>query len=258
MKKIKLLVGCMMLMAYTFYAQPLSVDVQLSAGSTLMQVNDEATSNSNGLDSRGYLRDPSDGETGKQKDGMALSAGVYVQYELKKGIGIFSGLHILGADFSLFNRDGNYRGTSTYALSYLQIPIGVSYLSPEITRHLKLYGRLGASFDLKLQEKLKGGDGAHYWNLATNNSNADPTRGRNGNGESVDLFAPVNAGILFSVGAEYKLADQLRPFLGFSINQGVSNLFNSQLLHNDVNKTPVTENLSLRLATFGIDLGLRF
>jgi hypothetical protein len=239
-------------------AQDLVINGQLSLGSSLVGVTDNATAPSGGLDNNGYLRNPSDGETGKHKDGIAVSLGINADYYLKNGFGIFTGLHIAGKDFSIYNRDGGYWGKSTYSMAYLQIPIGITYLSPELVPQLKLYGRLGINLDMKIKEELKGGDGAHYWNLANNLTNNDPMRGRNADNEAKALFSPLQSGVLFSVGAEYGMSDKFRPFLGLTVNQGISNILNPSLKHNDVNQTPVIENLRITLSTVTLDLGIRF
>jgi hypothetical protein len=258
MKKLLFTLTGIIAINLSVQSQDLVLNGHLSAGGTIVTVIDDDKHPSNGLDGNGELRDPADGHTVKEKDGTAIGLGFTADYYITKGFGVFSGIWFAYKDFSIRNRDGSYSGASTYAVNYFQLPIGATYLSPELAPKLKVYGRLGLTVDIKAGEQLKGADGAHYWNLATNNTSNDPTRGRNGNGKDMALFAPLGLGLHMNAGVEYALEPNLRPFLGIGINQSMTNAFNPNLKHNDPNKTSVTEDLFIGLTMVTLDLGIRF
>jgi hypothetical protein len=236
--------------------QPILVGLKLSFGGTLTGVKDKDPSPSGGL-TNGYLTNPADGYTQLEKSGGSVGIAFTVDLPVTEKFYFATGLNIYSKAFTIRNTDGAYSGVSSFGLTYLQIPLTVKRYFMQINDQLRLYGKLGPTIDFKIKEKLKGDyDGSHYWNLAKNLYNNDPTRGRNGDNKSMALFNPLNFGLLLSVGGEYKLTDQIILTAAINYNPSFANTINPSLKLNDINKTPVGDGVKIRTSVVTVEIGV--
>lgn len=254
MKKI-LLFG-FILSAYVANAQETLVGAKLSVGGGITRVNDSDNSPSGGLD-HGFLRNPSDGATTLEKNEPSVGFTIFADFPVNDKISFSTGLGVLSKSFTLRNTDGGYSGVSTYQLAYMQIPLTIKGYVYE-KDNINLFVKAGLALDLKVSEKLKEntGDGAHFWNLAKNQTWVDPTRGKNGDNKEMALFNPINTGLLLSFGGEYKLSDKLIFMAAITYSGGYLNMINPNLKHNDIHKTKVADGLKLTSDALLVDLGV--
>jgi hypothetical protein len=198
-----------------------------------------------------------DGSTTVEGNQRGIGAGVNFDFPVQKNWYFGTGLWFTTKNFYVRNTDGNYSGVSKYNTLYMQIPALAKYRTDEVFfDKFNLVFSGGPVLDLKVAENLSGSDGAHYWNLAKNNTYADPTRGHNGDHKSMGLFSPVNLGIYVSAGAEYKLLEKLTVYAGFSFNTNFMNMINPALKFDDVNKTPVRTDVRFSSTIVSFDLGI--
>jgi hypothetical protein len=238
------------------HSQSKLVGFQISPGVTFTHIIDLDRSPSKGLDANGFLRDPSDGNTVNESNGLAVTAGFNYEVAMNDKIFASTGLWFTSKNLSIRNTDGGYTGVSNYEVTYMQIPAAFKFYITEFDPAFKVYVKAGVSLDLKIKETLKGGDGAHYWNFAKNMTWKDQTRGRNGDDKPKALFSPLNIGILGAAGVEYKVNNDWIVFGSLTYNAGLFNMINPSLKYNDVNKTKVTDNLSIRTQIFTVDVGV--
>lgn len=241
------------------------LSIRLRAGSNAISVKDK--------DNRSSLQYyPADGATRRAKgkgyanDFVTLGA----NYDFGKGFLKFSpGLWFTGTNVSLYNRDGNYSGNSKYNMTYLQIPLLIKFQSKEIKNDLGIYISAGPQIGVKISESLNTKDGkgdyAHFWSMANYDTNTDPTRGRNGNGGPTALFNPLYLSFMLNGGVEYKLSDDFALFGGLSLDFGITNVMNPNLMFYRTNpnfyeggEVSITDLLKVRHNLVGIDLGVRF
>lgn len=241
------------------------LSIRLRAGSNAISVKDK--------DNRSSLQYyPADGATRRAKgkgyanDFVTLGA----NYDFGKGFLKFSpGLWFTGTNVSLYNRDGNYSGNSKYNMTYLQIPLLIKFQSKEIKNDLGIYISAGPQIGVKISESLNTKDGkgdyAHFWSMANYDTNTDPTRGRNGNGGPTALFNSLYLSFMLNGGVEYKLSDDFALFGGLSLDFGITNVMNPNLMFYRTNpnfyeggEVSLADLLKVRHNLVGIDLGVRF
>lgn len=251
-----ILASIFLLLAQVSYGQSNLLGFKLSVGSTITRVKDHDVSASGGLDGEGFLRNPADGLTTAESSQMAVSLGANIDLPFNDKVYLSSGLWITNKAFTISNRDGGYYGVSAYSVSYLQLPFAAKIYIKDITTNLDLFFKLGLTVDLKVQEELEGGDGAHFWNLAKMRTDLDRTRGKNADRKVMALFNPLNVGILTSVGAEYRLTDKLYLFTALTYNPGLFNMINPALKHDDRNRTKVADGLKITTGVFVADFGV--
>ena len=190
--------------------------------------------------------------------GSNLSAGI--EYAFTPSFSLCTG--IWATDKSIFIRNSvqGYSGVSTYDILYMQIPILLKFYTKELFPKFKLYFTGGGTFDLRLDERVGGDkqDHAHFKNLANNDYYTDPTRGANGNGTPVNLFAPGDITLYLGFGAQYQLFERLALTAGFSYNQGFVNMINPNLLYNNADRTPVHTNVNITNTVIGLDIGVKY
>ena len=213
---------------------------------------------------------PADGATRKHKESNSFVT-LGVNYDFGKGNFFFSpGLWFTGTNVSLYNRDGSYSGHSRYNMSYLQIPLLFKYqASKELATNLTWYVSGGPQIGLKLKESLDTkegrGDYAHFWSMANYDTNTDPTRGRNGNGGPVALFNPLYVSFMINGGVDYKINDKIAVFGGLTVDLGITNALNPNLLfyngppytYRNPDEVSITDLLKVRHNLVGIDVGIR-
>lgn len=236
-------------------AQQKMVGLKISFGGTLTGVKDKDPSPSS-VDALGYATSAGDGLTSLDKNGATVGLAFTLDLPINEKIYFATGLNFYSKTFIIRNTDGAYTGTSSFGLTYLQIPITAKIYVKEINDKLKLYGKFGPTLDIKIKEKLKGGDGAHFWNMAKNNYTIDPYRGRNGDNESKALFNAINFGLLFGFGGEYKLTENVIATAAINYNPSFINTINPGLKLNDRNKTRVGENLKIRTSVLVLEVGV--
>lgn len=250
---------CILLMSLFFHvtAQDKQLGIQLSPGITVAHVKDERPEPSGGLDPAGYLVNPADGETTNAGNQTGLGATFFYEVGINDKVALSTGIGIVQKYIYIANRDASYYGVSKYGITYLQIPLAFKIYLADPAPNFKLYTKLGLSLDLKAREKVDGPDYAHYWNMAKNNVYIDNIRGKNAEYREKNLFAPLNLGVFAGLGGEFKL-DNIILSLGFSYNVGLFNTLNRDLKHDDWNRTPITDGLSIRTDLFAVDLGIGF
>jgi hypothetical protein len=204
------------------------------------------------------IRYQADGFTQKQENASGGIIGITLEYGLSDHLGLHTGLWFAMKNYHISNQDGNYYGTSRYNTTYLQIPLVFKYTSNEVIDKLKIYVALGPVIELKMSEKLKGGDGAHYWNMSRNYTWLDGTRGRNADGKEVKLFNPLDISIYFAGGATYEVIDNLDLYLGLVMNKGLLNQVNPKLRFDDAAQTKVNTDISIRSFLVGVEFGLAY
>lgn len=245
--------------------------IRLRVGGNAATVNDKDR-----RDSDIYF--PADGTTTKAKESNSFVT-LGANYDLGKGNVRFSpGLWFTGTNLSIYNRDGNYSGTSKYVVSYLQIPLLIKYQSDkEIAKNLTWYLSGGPQLGLRLKEGLaKGtGDYAHFWNMANYDTQNDNRRGKNGNGGPVALFNPLYISFMINGGVDYKINDKFAVFGGLTLDFGITNAFNPNLMffngiynnnpphynnprYDNPRDVSITDLLKIRHNLIGLDLGVRF
>ena len=198
-----------------------------------------------------------DGFTTNEENVKGIGAGINFDFPINDNFYFGTGAWFTEKKFKVRNTDGGYSGVSQYNTLYMQIPALVKYRTGELfTKKLNLVFGAGPVLDLKTAEQIKGGDGAHYWNLAKNKSYIDPIRGNNGNNKSMALFSPINIGLNFSAGAEYQLIDKIKVFAGFSVNSNFLNMINPALKFDDADKTPVRTDVRFSNTLVSFDLGV--
>jgi hypothetical protein len=235
-------------------AQQTMIGLKISFGGTLTSVKDKDLTPS-GAYTTGFATNPGDGETKLVKSGASVGFAFTFDLPVHKKIYFATGLNFYSKAFTISNRDGGYYGFSSFGTTYLQIPLTAKVYIKEINDKLALYAKFGPTFDIKLKEKLKSGDGSHYWNLANNDYRADPYRGRNGDNTPKALFHPVNIGLLFGFGGEYKLTENIVITAGINYNPSFVNMINPSLKLNDQRKTRVGELLKIRTSVIVLEAG---
>lgn len=238
------------------FSQSKLVGFQLSPGVTITRVIDHDGNSSGGLDHNGFLRNPADGYTSKVSNEKAVTAGFNYEVSATDKVFLSTGLWFTSKQLLIRNVDGGYHGISRYDVTYLQIPLALKLYLADLNPSFRLYLKAGLSFDIKVKENLKGPDGAHFWNLAKNMYWNDNTRGRNGDNKPKALFSPVNIGLLGAFGMEYALSDDWILFTSLSYNAGLFDMINPSLRHNDINRTKVTDHLTIKTHVFTVDVGI--
>ena len=198
-----------------------------------------------------------DGFTQKEENIRGIGAGINFDFPINDNMYFGTGAWFTEKKIKIRNTDGYYSGVSQYNTLNMQIPALLKYRTGEVfTKKLNLVFSAGPIVDLKMAEALKGGDGAHYWNLAKNKSYIDPSRGHNGNNKKMALFSPFNMGLYISAGAEYQLIDKLKVYAGFSVNNNFLNMVNPALKFDDTAKTPVRKDVRFSSTIISFDLGV--
>ena len=200
----------------------------------------------------------SDGVTSKTQNESGIAAVIFIDYYKSNTFAISSGLGITQKNFNITNTDGSYHGSSVYQANYLQIPLLLKYVSKEFKPNLKYYINAGPTFNFRMSEKLVGGDGAHYWNMANNFTDLDKTRGKNASGKAMPLFNAFDISVYLSGGVSYKLLDDLDAFGGIMLDFGLMNLVNSDLKFTDANQTKVNSGTTWRSNLIGFELGFAY
>ncbi|MCU0415925.1 MAG: PorT family protein [Cytophagaceae bacterium] len=226
-------------------------DGRLFLGSTFTHVDDASELPSS-------IDKSSDGYTQSEGSKGALALGIQRRFSMNESVDFSVGLSLSQRQLFIRNTDGNYTGVSNYKLTYLQVPVLFHYTFKEFTTNARFYLYTGPVVELKLKESLDGGDGAHYWNLANNNFNLDPTRGRNGSNTSMDLFQSFDFSWMLSGGVKYSFSDTIIGYGGIFVNPSFLNLINSKLTFDDSDKTPVNKEVSFRTTLVGLDVGILF
>jgi hypothetical protein len=199
-----------------------------------------------------------DGHTTKEGNVGGVSLGANLEYFLDENIAFAPGLWFTTKNILIRNTDGGYSGVSKYNLVYLQVPLIGKYYTQEIIDNLKLVFSFGPTLDFKLSERVNGGDGAHYWNLAKNEFWDDPSRGRNGDNRPQSLFHPFDLGLFFSAGADYALTEKISVYGGLSFNKGFVNMIHPNLKFNDPFRTKVNSSVKIRSNLIALDFGVKF
>lgn len=201
---------------------------------------------------------PSDGYTVKEADKSGMGIGVNVDLPLSESVIFHPGLWFTSKNLLIRNTDGNYSGVSEYSTMYLQVPLLLKIYTKEVADNFRLFFTPGITLDIKAKEALKGGDGAHYWNLAKNYYWADGSRGRNGNNRPMDLFSPADIGLYLGMGGEFAIADDFNLFFGLSLNKGMINMINKDLLFRDPYRVQVSSGVSIISNLVAVDMGVKF
>jgi outer membrane protein W len=251
MKKLIVAAALLMGIGYGANAQ-VEIGFKLSPNATIGHIKDRDVTSS-------AVNYTADGATTRESNTNGIGVGFTLDYMLNDNWGVGTGLWFTTKNLHIRNTDGWYTGASKYNILYTQIPVLVKYRTNELFfKNFNLAFSAGGIFDLKTGEKLDGGDGAHYWNLAKNNAHIDPTRGRNGDNRSMALFSPLNVGLYVSAGAEYKFAQNLIAYAGLSVNTSFLNMVNPALKFNDVNLTRVNSDVRFTTTVVSFDLGIKF
>lgn len=268
-----IVISMLLLLGIPAFSQKLKTDgrltIRLRAGGNAATVIDKAKTPS-------QVSFAADGTTSKAKESNSFVT-LGANYDFGKGQVRFSpGLWFTGTNLSLYNRDGinnEYSGTSKYVVSYLQIPLLIKYQSEkEIAKNLTWYISGGPQIGLRLKEGLaKGtGDYAHFLNMANYDTHNDSWRGRNGNGGPTYLFNPLYISLMINGGVDYKINDKIAVFGGLSLDFGITNAFNPNLMFYNSNnprvapyytnpsEISITDYLKIRHNLIGLDFGVRF
>lgn len=199
-----------------------------------------------------------DGYTENEGNRKGFGIGASFDFPVRESWYLGTGLWFTQKNLFIRNSVIGYTGTSNYNLAYMQIPALLKFRTGEVfTDKLNLVFGAGPVLDLKIREAVSGGDGAHFKNMADDNSNTDPFRGNNGNNKKVPLFAPLNLGLYISAGAEYQLLDKLGMYAGFSVNPSFLNMINPNLYYNDLALTPLRTDLRITTTIISFDLGVK-
>ncbi len=248
MKKIAFIMSILFLPCFAD-AQVL-IGIKLSPNLTLAHIKDNS-------DLPSGINYSSDGFTQNEGNVKGIGAGINFDFPIQDNWYFGTGAWFTEKKFNVRNTDAFYSGVSQYNTLYMQIPALVKYRTGELfTKKLNLVFSAGPILDLKVAEALKGGDGAHYWNLAKNKGYNDPFRGQNGNNKTMALFSAINLGLYISAGAEYQLIEKLKVYAGFSFNTNFFNMINPSLKFNDFNKTPVRTDVRFSSTVVSLDLGV--
>lgn len=226
-------------------------EARLFFGTTVGQIhdNDGRPSASNHV---------SDGFTSNEGNQRSLSLGMNAILPINETWAFSIGGAFTQRQLLIRNTDGGYSGVSKYLISYFQVPLMLRYTSKEVAKGLKIHVGAGPCLELKLSDRLVGGDGAHYWNLAYNRTWLDPTRGQNGDNKEMKLFNPFDVSIMITGGVQYALSEKFGLYGGIMVNPSLVNMINPDLKFNDPNKTPVTNDVQFRTTLVGLDIGFRF
>lgn len=244
MKKIVLIAAGLLFFTVCTQAQ-IIIGFKLSPGVAVAHVKDQSGA--------------FDGFTENAGNRKVIGIGASVDFAVQEHWYFGTGLWFTQKNIAIRNSVIGYSGTSNYNLAYMQIPALLKYRTGEVfTDKLNLVFGAGPVLDLKIREAVgDGGDGAHYMNMAKNNSGVDPIRGYNGNNKSMALFAPANLGLYISAGAEYQILDKLGIYAGFSVNPSFLNMINGRLVYANPAKTPVRDDLRIATTIISFDLGIK-
>ncbi len=231
--------------------QKILLGFEVSPGVSIISVKDRDTAPSS-------VRTSADGYTYKVKDESMVNVRLYADFLKYDPWVISTGLWFANKKMFIRNTDGGYSGASHYDPWYVQIPFILKRDVITFDKDFSLQAYGGLSADFKMSENVRGGDYAHYWNLAHHRKDLDPKRGRNGNGQPVDLFNPVDLTMHLGVGVQYKIFEDILLFGGLSGSKGFINMINPNLRFDDANHTRVKETLKITSGTFTVDVGVKY
>src|SRR5690606_17326221 len=130
------------------FGQDKLLGLKISAGSTLTRVKDHDHNPSGGLDHDGYLRNPADGSTYLINNHNVLSVGANLDLAIFEKLYFSTGLWFSNKGFTIENRDGGYRGASSFTVTYLQLPLAAKLYFRDVAEKLDLYLKMGVTLDL--------------------------------------------------------------------------------------------------------------
>ena len=200
---------------------------------------------------------PADGSTTSEQNLEGLNFTVTFQKKINKKIFIQSGLGVADKYLLIRNTDGTYSGVSKYRITYLHIPMIIKFQSNEFKDipHLRPFGSIGMALELKAKENVIGPDYAHFWNMAKNRTWLDPNRGRNAKRKPVNLFTPLDLGIILRGGLEYDILEELMVHLSLTYQHNFINLIHPELRFDTPNKEKVGDYLSIKTSSLLLDIG---
>ncbi|MCX6181390.1 MAG: outer membrane beta-barrel protein [Bacteroidetes bacterium] len=199
-----------------------------------------------------------DGSTTKESNLSGLGLGLFLDYALSEKIAFSTGLGISPKNFEIRNTDGNYSGVSRYHSNYLQIPFLLKFSGIKLSDKLNMYINVGPTFNVLANESLDGSDYAHYWNMSHNLTYNDPTRGKNSNGKSMNLFNSLDLTVYASTGITLNLMENVDFFGGIFFDYGLMNVVNSELRFAEPNQTKVSTDIAWKSFLIGLELGVTY
>lgn len=234
-------------------AQDVRFALDISPATVFSRVNDE-----DGRPSR--VSKSADGLTVSEGAEQGLNFTLTALIELKKNWAFQTGLGVSDKYIYIRNTDGTYTGVSRYQISYLHLPFLLRFNSNEFKKieKLRAFGAFGLAMEVKAKEDVKGGDGAHFWNMAKQRTWADPERGRNSKNKPVALFAPLDLGLVLRGGLEYELFDEFFCHLSLTYQHNFINMINPNLRFDTPERERVTDNLSIRTSSLLLDIGCSY
>lgn len=179
---------------------------------------------------------PLDIAYGSKPAGLNFSGGVLVDYLFRTNYAISSGLFYTVKRAGIENRTGN--SSIVWNLQQIQIPATVKLFTNEIAPDIKLYFQLGATADIVITQKRVRYEGP----------------GQEPEGAP---FQPVDIGLWFGTGLEYRVAESTTLFGGFSYNRGLRNLVTNFGAF-DEKIGPARDRYTIRTDVVALDLGVKF
>ncbi|MEQ9424187.1 MAG: porin family protein [Cyclobacteriaceae bacterium] len=155
--------------------------------------------------------------------------GLTVDLPIKDNVMFSSGLGYAPkkASIEYSGMSGEFQGTESYKLQYLQIPLLIRFITNEITPGMKLFFNTGFTGEIKVFEES---------NLK------EPI--------IVDKFQPLDASFNLGAGLEFSLGPDTSMYGGIAYYRGLINAV-SKDIRSDA-------NLRLNNDLIGIELGVRF
>ncbi|MFQ3575657.1 MAG: outer membrane beta-barrel protein [Cytophagales bacterium] len=234
-------------------AQDVRFSLDISPSTIISRVNDE-----DGRPSR--VSKAADGLTVSEGSEQGLNFTLTALIELKKNWEFQTGLGASDKYIYIRNTDDTYTGVSRYQISYLHLPFLLRFRSNEFNKieKLRAFGAFGLALEIKAKEDVKGGDGAHFWNMAKQRTWADPERGRNSKNKPLALFSPLDLGLVLRGGLEYEIFDDFFVHLSLTYQHNFINMINPNLRFDTPERERVIDNLSIRTSSLLLDLGCSY
>ncbi|MBY0424850.1 MAG: PorT family protein [Cytophagales bacterium] len=152
----------------------------------------------------------------------------------------------LGANYSLKRlglNDGS--NSSIYNLHYIQIPIGLKFVTDEITRDINLYFVGGLLGEVKVGEsKIETSEMALLTTAFANNTKENA------------LVFPLQAGFYLGAGVEWLVSPNNQLFAGLNYQRGFVNTINPFL--KDASGNNLVNNLNVQSGIIQLEVGIKF
>ena len=185
------------------------------------------------VDSTGTVQDIA---YGARPAGINFSGGVVLDYLFRSNYAISSGLFYTVKRAGIEDRTNDR--SIVWNLQQIQIPATVKLFTNEIAPDMKLYFQLGGTLDIIITQKR-----VRY-------------TGRGPEPEGAP-FQPIDIGLWFGTGLEYRVAESTTLFGGVSYNRGLRNLVTNFGAF-DEKLSPARDRYSIRTDVVALDLGVKF